>query len=154
MAACEPASFWWETVIAVVILLRVLGPLHMHPRIFLNPQLFPSGFKSFHVHTVTYRYPNRLCPSTRIRIHSNTQDSAGKIGNKACVTKRAKFAPCSALRANLTTRLPSWIQYSRWRTGLDIVTSPNEKASGFSVRQNFPLWRADSKMSGYVWTGS
>ena len=28
---------------------------------------------------------------------------------------------------------------------LDIVTSPDEKASGFSVRQKFPLWRADSK---------
>ena len=29
------------------------------------------------------------------------------------------------------------------------VTSPDEKASGFSVRQKFPLWRADSKNRGF-----
>ena len=34
-------------------------------RVFLNPQLFPSGFKDFHVHT--YPYSNGVWPSTRIR---------------------------------------------------------------------------------------
>ena len=31
-------------------------------QIFLNPQLFLSGFKTFHVHT--HPYSNRICPST------------------------------------------------------------------------------------------
>ena len=31
-------------------------------QIFLNPPLFLSGFKTFHVHT--YPYSNRICPST------------------------------------------------------------------------------------------
>ena len=34
-------------------------------RVFLNPQLFLSGFKNFHVHT--HPYSNGICPSTRIR---------------------------------------------------------------------------------------
>ena len=36
--------------------------------IFFNPQMFLCGFKNFHAHT--YPYSNRICPSTRIRIHS------------------------------------------------------------------------------------
>ena len=38
----------------------------------------------------------RLDQLTRIRIYSRTQDSSGNIGNRACVVKRMKFAPCSA----------------------------------------------------------
>ena len=57
-------------------------------RIFLNPQLFLSGFKNFHVHT--HPFSNRICPSTRIRIHSSAQDSSGNIGSSACVVKTSK----------------------------------------------------------------
>ena len=33
-----------------------------------------------------YSYSNRICPSTRVwHVHSSTQDSSGKIGNRACV---------------------------------------------------------------------
>ena len=44
-------------------------------RVFLNPQLFLSGLKNFHVHS----YP------TPIRIYSSTQDSCRNIGHRACV---------------------------------------------------------------------
>ena len=64
-------------------------------RIFLNPQLFLSGFKNVHVHT--YRIQIETYPK-RIWIHFSTQDSSGNIGNRACVVKRAKFASCFALR--------------------------------------------------------
>ena len=75
-----------------------IGPVHTYIRIFLNPQLLLSRFKTFHVHTrislqiefTVHTYP------TRIRIHSSTQDSSGNIGNRACVVKHAKFASCSA----------------------------------------------------------
>ena len=64
----------------------------------LNPQLFLSGYKNFHVHK--YPHSNRIYPSTRIRIHSSTQDLTGNIGNRACVVKRPNFA------SNLTLREP------------------------------------------------
>ena len=35
---------------------------------------------------------------THIPIHSTTQDSSAKIGNRACVVKRVRFASCSASR--------------------------------------------------------
>ena len=79
MAVREPASFWWETVMAVVILLGVLGPLHMHPDIFVSTtfsfriQKFPRP----HVSGVKSDLPVHTSP-TRIRFHSSTQDSAGK----------------------------------------------------------------------------
>ena len=41
-------------------------------RIFLNLQIFLCGFKNFPVHA--YPCSNQICPSTRIRIHSSTQD--------------------------------------------------------------------------------
>ena len=93
-------------------------------RIFLNPQLFLSGLKNFHVHT--YPYSNRICPSTRIRhvsgftlIHSSTQDSYGNIGNRSRASsmcrKAREISSCSALRE---PGLPSWLHYSReWISG-------------------------------------
>ena len=63
-------------------------------RIFLNPQLFLSGFKNFHVHTCPYLNSDFFF---RIRIHSSTQDSSGNIGNRARVLKRTKLASCSVL---------------------------------------------------------
>ena len=44
---------------------------------FLNSNNFPDS---------------KISTSTRIRIHSRTQDSSGNMGNRACVVKRAKFA--------------------------------------------------------------
>ena len=41
-----------------------LGLFHTHPK-FLNPQLFLSRLKNFHVHA--YPHSNRICPSTHIR---------------------------------------------------------------------------------------
>ena len=41
-------------------------------------------------------YLNAWTRLTRTRIYSRTQDSSGNIGNRACVVKRTKFAPCSA----------------------------------------------------------
>ena len=46
-------------------------------RIFLNPQLFLSRYKNFHVHTSTRI---RICPSTRIRIQSSTQGTTSSPG--------------------------------------------------------------------------
>ena len=46
-------------------------------RIFLNPHLFLSRVKNFCVHTCPYS--NRICPPTRIRHHSSTQDSSMNI---------------------------------------------------------------------------
>ena len=59
-------------------------------RIFLNLQIFLCGFKNFPINA--YPYPNQICSSTRILIHSSTQDSFGNFGNRACVVKRTKFA--------------------------------------------------------------
>ena len=109
-------------------------------RIFLNPQLFLSGFKNVHVHT--YRIQIETYPK-RIWIHFSTQDSSGNIGNRACVVKRAKFASCFALRepGNEVAILNT------------VYSSPDKKKSGFSVHtipdsqriQKFALWKADSK---------
>ena len=44
---------------------------------FLNSNNFPDS---------------KISTSTRIWIHSHTQDSSGNMGNRACVLKRAKFA--------------------------------------------------------------
>ena len=50
-------------------------------RVFLNPPLFLSGFKNFHVHT--YPYSNGICPSTRIR-----RKLAHRIPNAPTITKK------------------------------------------------------------------
>ena len=80
-------------------------------RIFLNPQLFLSGFKNFYVHT--YPFSNRICLSTRIRIHSSAQDSSG-IGNRACVVKTGKSREKTLERA-------CHLEYSIHGEGLDLV---------------------------------
>ena len=41
------------------------GPLNRGFAVFLNPQLFLSGFKNLHVHA--YPYSNRIYPSTGIQ---------------------------------------------------------------------------------------
>ena len=63
------------------------GPLHAYLDIFESATT-PFRFKNFHVHT--YPFSNRICPSTRIRILSSTQNSSGNIGNGACVVKTGK----------------------------------------------------------------
>ena len=85
---------------------------------------FSSGFKNFHVHT--YPHSNRIYPSTRIRIHSSTQDSPGKIGNRASVVKRPNFASYLTLRGpgNKLAILNTVFKVTTW---LDLVTSPDEK---------------------------
>ena len=49
-------------------------------RVFLNPPLFLSGFKNFHVHTCPYS--NGICPSTRIR-----RKLAHRIPNAPTITR-------------------------------------------------------------------
>ena len=90
----------------------------------LNPPLFLSGFKNFHVHK--YPHSNRIYPSTRIRIHSSTQDSTGNIGNRACVVKRPNFASYLTLRES-GNKLAILNTVFKVKTWLDLVTSPDEK---------------------------
>ena len=64
------------------------GPLHTYPGIN-ESATFISRFENSHVYT----YPsvsNRICPSTRIRIHPSTQTSSWNIGNRAYVLKTGK----------------------------------------------------------------
>ena len=76
-------------------------------------------------------------------------------------------APLGKLATDQASRSPSWIQYSRQRTGLDIVTSPDKNVriksphdSGFhGIFKNFHSGEgikkvADSyaRFTGYVWT--
>ena len=56
--------------------------------IFFNRSLFLSGFKNFHAYA--YPFSNRICPSTRIWIHSSTQDSSGNIGKQSMRRKVVK----------------------------------------------------------------
>ena len=69
---------------------------------FLNPQIFLCGFgKNFHVHTCPYS--NRICPSTRIRIHSQflsqfvikRSSAHAKILSPVCFTD--KIVPSSTI---------------------------------------------------------
>ena len=74
--------------------------IRYRPRPYVYPDIFESATSSFQIQKFsrphTYQSSNRIYPSTRIRIHSSTQDSSGNIGNRACVVKHAKFASCSA----------------------------------------------------------
>ena len=70
-----------------------IGPVHSYSSIF-ESATFSFRIQKFFVYT--YPHSNRICPSTRIRIHSSTQDSSGNIDNTECVVKHAKFVSCSA----------------------------------------------------------
>ena len=109
---------WWQTIQSFI-----QAP-STRIRVFLNPQLLLSWFKNFHAHK--YPFSNRICVSARIQIHSSTQGSSRNIGNRACVVKIGK-SKVKSNRENVGRRLPSWIQYSWWRTGLDLVTSKEKK---------------------------
>ena len=51
--------------------------------IFLKPQFFWCGLEDFSRPSRSVSVPTRICPSTRIRIHSSIQDSSVNIVNKA-----------------------------------------------------------------------
>ena len=121
--------------------------------ILFYPELFLYGFKNFHVHIqIPYVFKLNvtvLTYPTRIRIHFSTQDSARNIGNRACVVKRSKFAFCTA--------------FSRLKTGLDLVTSPDKKYPDLASTRlrmhngSLESWFkkvADlhSRFTGYEWT--
>ena len=118
--------------------LNQLGPA----RIFLNPQLFLSSFKNFHVYT----------NPKRIRIHCSTQDSSENIGNRACVVKTGR-------RENLETggyyleysihvkELGSYLFRHRIKKNIRICRPYD---SGFIGYSKFQLWRADSKSCEFV----
>ena len=70
--------------------IRCIGSVHTYPDIF---------------ESATFSFRSKISTSTRVRIriefattriwiHSSTQDSSGNIGNRACVVKRTKFASC------------------------------------------------------------
>ena len=103
-------------------------------RVFMNPQIFISGFKNFHVHT--YPFSNRIWPSTRIRIHSSTQGSSRNIGNRSWVLKTGK-SRVKSNSENVGKRLPSWIQYSWQRTGLDLVTSREKIFNNYTLKSRW-----------------
>ena len=101
----------------------------------------------FHVHM--YPDSNQICLSTRIRIHSSTQDSSGNVGNRPCVEV-----------AILNTVFQQ-------RTELDLLTSVDKKVPGFVFYtypdtqriqtfhsgeqiQNFA--NSSAGFIGYVWT--
>ena len=127
--------------------LNQLGPA----RIFLNPQLFLSSFKNFHVYT----------NPKRIRIHCSTQDSSENIGNRACVVKTGR-------RENLETG-GCHLEYSIHvkELGQYLFRHRIKKISGFVVHtildsqgiQNFSSGERIQKVAnlfarftGYVWT--
>ena len=104
------------------------GPLHTYPDIFESTTI-SFRFKIFHVHT--YPFSNRICHSTRIRIHSSAQDSSGNTGNRACVVTTGK-GRVKSTRENFGTEVAilntvftvkNWVE-SCYVTG---------KISGFSI---------------------
>ena len=68
---------------------RIVSEMSLRTRSHVT-EYFESATFSFQIQ----KFPR----PTHIPIHSTTQDSSAKIGNRACVVKRLRFASCSASR--------------------------------------------------------
>ena len=93
-----------------------------------------SRFRS-NLHVYAYPDSDRICTSTRIRIHRSTQDSSRNIGNRACVVKRTKFASCKMHRRvkERTWERGCHLKYSIHCKELGSILLRHRKKSGFSV---------------------
>ena len=102
---------------------------------------------------IQIKFARPLVSRTGIQIHSSIQDSSGNIGNRTSVVKRAKFTSCSTLRGCHLEysihgkELDSILLRHRIKKipGISLHTIPDSKRI-----QKFPLWRADSKSCGFV----
>ena len=108
------------------------GPLHTYLGIN-ESATFISRFENSHVYT----YPsvsNRICPSTRIRIHPSTQTSSWNIGNRAYVLKTGQNRVKS--KRKKTWERGCNIKYSIHRKELGSILLRHRKKiciSGFSI---------------------
>ena len=74
--------------------------------------------------------------SSSIRIQTDSLDSSGNIGSRACVVKRAKFESCSAFHSK---ELGSILLRHRIRySGSSVHKFPDSERI-----KKIPLWRAD-----------
>ena len=132
-----------------------LGPDHTYTDIFLNSQIFPSGFKNFPVHTkriqIEFACPH---PSDGIQIHSSTQGSSAikcvqSMRHKArdiVVTNMPCCCCCAVILVYFSVRELTRICYVIRYENIRIHPSTRYRTEDLF----FPLCWADLKMSRFA----
>ena len=131
-----------------------LGPVHTYPEIFVSANFFMRIQKYLRPHVA---YTNRIRPSTRIRFVSGHLKG---LVNRACALRLVlilwrqriqKYTDTSVHRYPDTQRIqkfPLWRAYTEISGYTERIRRTRVDARCIHIKKF-----ADTKISGYVWTG-
>ena len=123
------------------------GPVHTYPEIFVSANFFMRIQKYLRPHVA---YTNRIRPSTRIRFVSGHLKG---LVNRACALRQRiqKYTDTSVHTYPDTQRIqkfPLWRAYTEISGYTERIRRTRVDARCIRIKKF-----ADTKISGYVWTG-